>query len=70
MCLLSPSCRTGEFDVETGIEGFARRVGTVPIGNDDTLVSPLFSKNSFQEIFALGYMGPIDLFVSRSLISD
>ena len=68
MCLLSPSCRTGEFDVETGIEGFARRVGTVPIGNDDTFVSPLFSKNSFQEIFTLGYMGPIDLLVSRSLI--
>ena len=68
MCLLSPSSGTGEFDVETGIKSFARRVGTVPIGNDDTFVSPLFSKNSFQEIFALGYMGTVNLLVSRSLI--
>jgi hypothetical protein len=64
MSLLSPSGWSWKLDIETGVESLAGRVGAVPIRNDDTFVTPFFSEDTFEEVFALGDMSPIDLTVS------
>jgi hypothetical protein len=64
MSLLSPSGWSWKLDIETGVESLAGRVGAVPIRNDDTFVTPFFSKDTFEEVFALGNMSAVDLSVS------